>query len=190
MEQLIRFLHSIALLEIGLEKYLSDALRTTYHKKGDLLVRPDDIAQRISFIEEGIIRGYRLEGNIEQTSYFMTKGDVFISVQSFLTQTPAKEYIECMEDCTLRSISFEELKRAYKKYPSFQEHRAEILQQYYLLSIEREEMRRLPTYNRYCYLMENQPNLINRIEDKYLASYLNMHKSTFSRNKNKFAKRR
>jgi CRP-like cAMP-binding protein len=193
MDKLIDLLNSITQLEQPLEAHLRKLIRTTYHKKGELLVRPDDIAQRISFIEEGIIRGYRLEGNIEQTSYFMTNGDIFISVQSFLTQTPAKEYIECMNDCILHSISFKELKRAYKKYPSFQEHRAETLQQYYLLSIEREEMRRLPTYNRYCYLMENQPNLINRIKDKYLASYLNMAKSTFSRNKKKYkenAKRR
>jgi len=193
MKQLISSLNKIAKLDADLEKYLSRFLKTTHHKKGDLLVRPDDIAQRISFIKEGTIRGYRLEGNIEQTSYFMTKGDIFISVQSFLTQMPAKEYIECMEDCVFYSISFAELRRAYKKYPSFQEHRAEILQQYYLLSIEREEMRRLRTYDRYCYLMENQPDLINKIQDKYLASYLNMAKSTFSRNKKKYkenAKRR
>jgi CRP-like cAMP-binding protein len=193
MKQLISSLNKIAKLDADLEKYFSRFLKTTHHKKGDLLVRPDDIAQRISFIKEGTIRGYRLEGNIEQTSYFMTKGDIFISVQSFLTQMPAKEYIECMEDCVFYSISFAELRRAYKKYPSFQEHRAEILQQYYLLSIEREEMRRLRTYDRYCYLMENQPDLINKIQDKYLASYLNMAKSTFSRNKKKYkenAKRR
>jgi CRP-like cAMP-binding protein len=186
VEKLIALLNSFAELEKSLEAHLRPLIKTTCHKKGDLLVRPDDIARRISFIEEGIIRGYRLTGNIELTSYFMTKGDIFISVQSFLTQTPAKEYIECMEDCILHSISFEELRRAYQKYPSFQEHRAELLQQYYLLSIEREEMRRLLTYDRYCYLMENQPYLITRIKDKYLASYLNMAKSTFSRNKKKY----
>ena len=186
MENLIKTLTNIAQLKKPLKAYLGSFLKTTYHKKGDILVRPDDIAQRISYIEKGIIRGYRLEGNLEQTSYFMTKGDIFISVHSFLTQTPAKEYIECMEDCIFYSISFGELKRAYKKYPSFQEHRAEILQQYYLLSIEREDMRRLRTYDRYCYLMENQPDLINKIKDKYLASYLNMAKSTFSRNKKKY----
>ena len=120
----------------------------------------------------------------------MGDGDIFISIRSFFTQTPSREYIECMEDCIFHSITFEELGQAIGKYPSFNLHRAEILQNYYLQSAEREEMREMDMYDRYCYLMENQPNLIGKIEDYYLASYLNMAKSTFSRMKSKYARKR
>jgi CRP-like cAMP-binding protein len=189
MERLLSRLDKISLLETELKKYLKDVIKTSYPKKGDDLVRPDDIANRIYFIEKGLIRGYRVEEDIERTYYFMTEGDVFISVRSFLTQTPATEYIECKEDCILHSISFKELRYAYAEYPSFNFHRAELLQYYYLLSIEREEMRQLPAYGRYCFLMKNQPQLIGRVQDKYLASYLNIAKSTFSRKKGEYQKK-
>jgi CRP-like cAMP-binding protein len=190
MEELIALLDSYGALEQPLETYLRSVITTTHHRKGDFLVRPGDIAQRISFIEEGIIRGYRIKRGVERTYYFMMKGDVFISVRSFFTQTPAKEYIECMENCILHSISFQELRDACKKYPSFNLHRAELLLKYYLLSIEREDMHQLRTYDRVCYLMENQPGLVEKIEDQYLASYLSMGTSTFSRHKGKYNGRR
>jgi CRP/FNR family transcriptional regulator, anaerobic regulatory protein len=187
-EILISALRKFAALEAPLESLLLDFIRTTRHLKGELLISPGFTCTRISFIEKGLVSGYRIKGNKERTKYFMGEGDIFISIRSFLTQTPAIEYIECMEDCILHSITFEELEKTLTKYPSFQRHRADILQYYYLLSAEREEMREMDTYDRYCYLMENQSHLINRIKDKYLASYLNMAKSTFSRNKKKFKK--
>ena len=189
MEAPIDLLKKFGLLEEPVQARLKRLLRTSYHKKGELLVRPDDIAQRIYFIESGIIRGYRFKGKTECTFYFLVEGDVFVSVRSFFTQMPAKEYCECMEDCVLYSISYEELKYTYEKFPSFNLQRAELLQKYYLLSIEREDMHQLGAFGRYCFLMENQPSLMNRIEDKYLASYLNIAKSTFSRCKRKYAKR-
>jgi CRP-like cAMP-binding protein len=188
VEALITLLRSLGKLDRTLKGHLERLLRRTTHKKGDLLVRPDEIARRIYFIEKGLIRGYRIKGNNERTYYFVMEGDVFISVRSFLTQKVAKEYCECMEDCILHSISFEELESTYRKYIRFNLQRAELLQKYYLLSMEREDMHQLPAFDRYCFLMENQSALVGRIAGKYLASYLNMAKSTFSRNKRKFAK--
>jgi CRP-like cAMP-binding protein len=190
METLIRHLTSFASLEAPLESLLGDLIRTTKTLKGELMVTPGAICSRISFIEKGLVRGYRIKGKIVRNKYFMGEGDIFISIRSFLTQTPAKEYIECMENCILHSITFKQLNEVLTKFPSFHRHRADILQQYYLLSAEREEMREMGTYDRYCYLMENQSHLVERIEDQYLANYLNMDKGTFSRNKRKYARKR
>jgi CRP-like cAMP-binding protein len=190
MEELIAALNKFATMEAPLESFLRDLIRTTRPLKGEIVIRPGDIAERISFIEKGLIRGYRIKGNKERTKYFMGEGEIFISIRSFLTQTPAKEYIECMEDCILRSITFKELGETLEKYPSFHRHRADILQKYYLLSAQREEMREMDTYDRFCYLMENQSDLVGKIKDYYLASYLNMDKGTFSRLKGKYAGKR
>jgi hypothetical protein len=50
-------------------------------------------------------------------------------------------------------------------------------------------MRQLRTYERFLYLMDNQPHLVARIDDQYLASYLGMSPHTFSRHKSRYAER-
>src|ERR1700677_3246519 len=99
MKHLISHLRSYAAVDEALEQFLRKIIKRTTHEKGKLIVRPGDIAGRIYFIEKGLIRGYRIKDNKERTKYFMDEGEIFISIRSFLTQTPAKEYIECMEDC-------------------------------------------------------------------------------------------
>jgi CRP-like cAMP-binding protein len=189
MEQLFTALKKFAFLNEDLRFYLEGALKTTPHKKGDILVEIGSVCRRIGFIEKGLIRGYRYKRNVERTSYFLGEGDIVISIRSFFTQKPARERIEALEDCIIHSITYDELKYGYKTYPAFQEHRAEILQKYYLLSEEREDMRQLRTYERFLYLMDNQPHLAARIEDKYLASYLGISPYTFSRHKSRYTER-
>lgn len=186
MEPLIDTLNAIGILEPGLEKLLRAKLKKAQKQKEAYLVKPEMIADRIYFIEKGSIRGYKIEDDKERTYYFLTAGDVCISVRSFLKQVPAKEYIQCMDACTLWGITYKEYVEALERFPSFNLHRAFLLEKYYILSIEREDMRQLGAYGKFSYLMKNQPHLLQNIEDQLLASYLGMDKGTFSRMKRKY----
>jgi len=188
MEQVLNFLDSINPLEDGLRSFLKNNLRKSTPQKGAILLQEGTVARHINFIEKGIIRAFRSGNNDkERTTWFMMENDVFISIRSFLKQMPAKETIETLEPCLLYGLTFPLLQEALRRYPSFHFHRAEILEKYYLLNEEREDMRQEANkFDAFCYLMENYPKLVGRVQDKYLASFINVRPSYFSELKDKY----
>ena len=187
MEQVLELLDSIVSLEPGLRDYLTASLRPTRPRKKETLVREGDIARNIGFIEKGLIRGYMIrEDGSEFTKYFMQEGDIFISVDSFFSQTAATEILQSLESCIIYSITYQQLQYALAKWPSFKDHKIHFLQKYYRQSLRREEIRARPDYDRIAYLMEHYSTLADRVADKYLASFLDMTPAYYSAVKNEY----
>jgi len=189
MEQLFLLFDRIEQLSPGLKAYLQGILERKVVKKKEIILREGQIAGYIYFIEKGCVRSVRYKKGKERTAWIMKEGDVFVSVRSFFSQRRASETIEALEDCVLHCITFEELQKAYKEYPEFNLHGRIILQHYYELSEDRNEMRELPAIGRFEFLMTHQPELNGRVPQKLLASYLGMAPETFSQQKSKFTRK-
>ena len=189
MEPVFQLLEAIATLEPGLRDYLYSVLKTTKPPKNEILIREGDIARTIGFIEKGMVRGYQIEENGDEfTSWFMTAGDVFISIKSFLTQTPAYENLVALKPCVIHSITYDQYRFALKNWPSFHQHRAELLQKYYLQSEDRHQMRRQGAYEKVTYFIKNYPTLESQVLDKHIASFLNLEPHYYSEIKKQYKK--
>ena len=186
MDRLFLVFDNIRPLSPALRDYIERSVIRKVIKKGEIILREGEIAKNIYFIEEGIVRSLRHKKGNERTSWIMKEGDLFVSVGSFFSQTPSSEIIEALEDCVLYCISYEQLEKAYEMFPEFNLHGRVILQYYYQLSEKRNEMREQPTIDRVEFLMTDQPDLVGRISDKILASYLVMAPETFSSKKSKY----
>jgi CRP/FNR family transcriptional regulator, anaerobic regulatory protein len=190
MEQVLAFLETYGPLDDRLREYLLNHLRKTELAKGTILVKEGSVAGTIGFIEKGVIRGFRtLKGDSEKTNWFMVEGDVFASVLSLFQQQPAREAVQTLEPCIIHTLRFDQYKAALKLSPSFQRQRAEILEKYYMQSLEREDMRHEKIYERFCYLMQHYPDLVGRVLDKYLASFIGTTPTYYSDVKRKYFKR-
>lgn len=190
MEKLFEKFDRIKPLSSELKTYiLSILVRKTYRKR-DIILQEGQTAKYIYFIESGLVRSLKYKKGRQRTGWFMKEGDFFVSVRSFFSQTPSVETIEAMEDCVLYCISFEQLERIYRDFDEFNLHGRIILQYYYSLSEKRNDMREQPAIDRFEFLMDDQPELVGRVRDKDLASYLAMAPETFSLQKSKFAKRK
>jgi len=187
MDQLFLLFDRICRLSDGLRIYIERHLKKKKIKKGEIILREGQVARHIYFIEQGIVRSYRYKKGKERTSWIMKEGDLFLSVGSFFSRTPARENIQAMKDCVLYYITHEQLETAYRDFPEFNLHGRRILQYYYELSEKRNEMREWPAYDRFEFLMAHQPDLIGKVPEKLLASYLGMAPETFSVQKSKFA---
>lgn len=187
MEQLFLLFHNIRPLSPELKDHIRSILIRKLVKKKEVILEEGQVAKYIYFIEKGIVRSVRTVEGKQKTIWIMKEGDLFVSVGSFFSQTPANEKIEALDDCILYCISFKQLDKIYKDFPEFDHHGRVILQYYYSLSEKRNEMRDQKAYNRFVFLMTHQPDLIGRVPDKLLASYLSMEPETFSNQKSKFA---
>jgi CRP-like cAMP-binding protein len=187
MEQVLQLLRSSAPIEDGLRDFLSAELKPFHFKKNEIIIKEGSIARYLGFIEEGIVRAYRFdEKGHEFTSWLMVQGDVYASVWSYFTQSPATETVEAIKPTIAHCLSFQNLEFALKKWPSFHEHRADLLQKYYLESLRREQMRQKVGYERFCFMMEHYSHLEDKVEDKYLASFLSMTPPYYSELKKQY----
>lgn len=147
-----------------------------------LLLQPGQVAQRLYFVEKGLVRGYSLHEGQETSSWFMAEGDFIISVVSFFTQQPSAEYVELLEPAVLYSISHARLQELYRQFPEFNLVGRVLTERYYVLSEQRAyQLRTLSATERYHRLLQEYPKLIQRIPLKLLASYLGIAPETLSR---------
>jgi CRP-like cAMP-binding protein len=181
MEQVFKLFDAISPLDSGLREYLINELIPMEFEKGEVLVKMDQIARYIGFIEKGVIRGYRVSSNLQEYgSWLVRDGDVFASVPSFFLQLPSTEIVQVLERTSALCLPFEKYQYMLKEWPGFHHHRAEILQKYYFQAVDREIMRMDVAYQRFCYLMKHYSDLVERVEDQYLAGFLSLTPQYYS----------
>ncbi|HVW62257.1 MAG TPA: cyclic nucleotide-binding domain-containing protein [Puia sp.] len=189
MEELFRLFDDIQLLSPDLRNYLISKLIPLKIAKKTTIQEEGQIADRIYFIEKGLVRAVRMEKGKPKTAWIMNEGNIIVSVESFFLGIPSVEQIETLEDCEFQSFLRKDLYKAYEDYPEFNLHRAVILERYYPLAEFRNRMRQMKAEDKFKFLLLTQPELVTRksAKDKLLASYLGITPGTFSLQKNRFA---
>ncbi len=151
------------------------------------LVAAGDICTDAYFVEKGLARVYCQEKKYNEmvsiTSWFAQEGGVLSSIDSFLTQKPSNEYIEIIEDCTLRVLPHVVLKEIWEEQPDICKAFIRLYEQYIMVYERRihKLMRIKDPVLRYLFFLKLYPTLVNRISLKYIASYLDMSAETLSR---------
>ncbi|TDH18147.1 Crp/Fnr family transcriptional regulator [Segetibacter sp. 3557_3] len=186
MERLLGLLASIHPLSPALEQHLSEIIQRQLFPKKCMLLKAGHTCRHIRFVEQGLARCYHNENSKEVSSWFMKEGDVFISVESFYQQKPSIESIQALEDCHVYSIEYAQLQHIYSTYPEFNIIGRILTERYYQLAEQRSKsLRSKSARERYAYLLNNHPELIQRVPSKYLSSYLGITEETLSRIRSK-----
>ena len=112
----------------------------------------------------------------------MCEGELIVSVGSFFNQSVSKENIQALEDCLLFYISFDELQFAYQNYPDLNSLGRILTENYYRLSEQKLfSLRMQRAHEKYLFLLDHSPHIVQRVPLKYIASYLGITKETLSR---------
>ncbi len=158
------------------------AIRIEKQPKGHLLFKEGEIVKDCFFLIKGCVRQYQMVDGVEKTTAFYTDGQGISSFTSATKKTASGYYFECLEDCELAVISIEKELDLYKKYPGFESlSRAGMENQ---LGEYQDMMAKFITQkpeDRYLDILQNRPDLINRVPQYHLASYLGVSAETLSR---------
>lgn len=182
MEELLTFLNSIYPLEKGSIDFLNKNLKWIEIPKKDFILKSGHICRNIYFIKTGLLRSFHVMDDREISSAFMKEGELILSVESFFNQSISNESIQALEDCFLFYISFEELQFAYQNFPDFNSLGRILTEKYYQLS-ERSlySLRMQRAHEKYLFLLNHSPYIVQRVPLKYIASYLSITEETLSR---------
>lgn len=186
MEQVLQMLNSIQPLSDDLRFYLTQTIKPKELKRNDYLFRAGHVCQHICFIEQGLLRCFYLLNGKEVTAWLMKEGDVITSVESFFDRVPSYEFIQAYEDCRIHYITHEELMYASTKFAEFSDIRLKLTEYYYIQSEKRLFLLRgRSAAEKIEYMQLHHPDLVKRLEQKDLASYLDISEVQFSKMKPK-----
>jgi len=159
-----------------------------FKKKGTLLLEEGQYSRDGYFVLRGCIRTYyNLDGE-EKTTAFYTEMEG-VTPHCVTTKKPSEYYISCLEDSIL-TISDPDMEvEIFEKFPKF-ESLCRILSEE-LLAKEQINFHQFKTSSpeeRYLALLNQRPDLIQRVPQHQLASYLGIKPQSLSRLKARILK--
>lgn len=151
-------------------------------QKNDVVFREGGKADFVIFIEEGILRTYRLVNDKEVVLGFTFPGDIDTSPISFISQEACTETIDAV--CDIRGYKISR-SNFFNELESVKAHN-DVLQTLLLRYIDTLIVRHLDSKaytaeENYLKLLMSQPKLINNIPLKDVASFLGISKERLSR---------
>jgi CRP/FNR family transcriptional regulator, anaerobic regulatory protein len=185
-ENLYQFLNSVYPISANLKMELEKRLVEKEVKKKEFLLQEGEVCNNIYFIESGFFKSFHLREGKEIVQWFMKTNDVIISVNSFYNQVASYEFIQATEDAVVHYISYESLQYLYKNFIEFNFTGRQLTQHYYALSEQRlYGMRKQNAEERYNFLLNTHPEIIQNASRTDIASYLGISLETLSRMKKK-----
>ncbi len=159
-------------------------------KKGQLLLKEGSIAKECFFNIKGCVRSYQILNGEERTTQFFVEGEPIASLLSYLNKTPANHFFECIEDSTLAVLSFDNERKLYKQHPKFETLCRNSIEQEF--GKQQEILQNYLTKNpeeRYLMLQETRPELLQRVPQYHLATFLGVQPESLSRIRKRIALR-
>ena len=170
--------------------FLADKVVVRTFDKRQRLVQAGEVDQYMNFVVKGLVRMYFLKGKTEVITNIAREGELISSSASFLSGDPSCYFVETLEPTLMLSMTRGDLDALYEQSCTVERLGRQITTQLVLQKEEWElECLRLDTRERFLRFVQNNPDLMQRVPQKYLASYLNMKPETFSRLKHLLRKR-
>lgn len=150
-------------------------------KKGTVLLKAGQKSQESYFVLKGCIRVYYIIDGEEKTTAFYTEMDA-LTPPCVISKAPSEYFISCVEDSILTVSNSEMEVEVNSKFPKF-EIMCRMLSEELLAKqrIDFDEFKTSSPEQRYLNLLQKRPDLIQRVPQHQLASYLGIKPQSLSR---------
>lgn len=163
------------------ELILPCVIKRKFEKK-EIITHTGQVEEYLNFIDSGLARKYYKKETDEINTQISYEGHIIHAQESFHSRTPSEYTIETIEASELTSITYECLERIYSSSLKMQQlGRLVITATMVLKDKWQSQLVKLTPRERFINFVTKHPELMQRVPQKYLASYLNIKPETFSR---------
>lgn len=161
---------------------LEHAIKEVNLPKGHLLFKEGKVETDVYLIKKGILRAYSIHDGNEVTFWFGHEGDTAISMKSYVLNLPGYESIDLLEDSELYHIKANELQKLYSEDIHIANWGRKFAENELIKTEERLISRQFKSATeRYHDLLNNTPQLLQRVQLGHIASYLGITQVSLSR---------
>ncbi len=155
-------------------------------RRRQFLDQPGFVSQFRNYIQEGSFRSYFISDEGKEHTVQIAMEDWFVSdFYSYVTRTPATLFVEAMENSVILQMNYDDIEGLCREIHA--------LSEYFRITTERafafSRMRALSNLSktaeeRYLELLGRYPNMVERVPQKVIASYLGMTPEFLSKIRN------
>lgn len=159
-------------------------------KKGDFLLKEGQKSINSYFVLQGCIRQYNLSDGDEKTTRFFVEGEWIISVDEISENPISMHNWICMEDCILVIGNEEKAQELFDKFPKLETISRKIVEKAF------SEIQKTILYyhsetpeQRYLSLVDKYPDILQRVPQYHIASYIGVKPESLSRIRKRVAQK-
>lgn len=184
------YIQSTFHLPPGEEAQISAFFKPLTLKRNDFLLKENQFAQYLCFVESGWMREFYYHDGREITKWISGPGYFIVDLASFLFEKPARVNLQALTDCELFAISKTDYARIAQVIPKWPEIEKIFIARCFTVLEERVMTHlSLSAEERYDAFFQYNPELFNLVPLQFLASMLGMTPETFSRIRKKRSER-
>lgn len=166
-----------------------DPFRPLHLAKGEHWLHAGDVCGHVGFVISGLVHAYYVAQGEQVTQEFYLENTYATSYVSFLTGQPSQRYLQALVDTHLLVLSREDLYRFYSGSQDAERMGRLIAEGAFMRFDYRAQQLLLKApEQRYLDLLKDRPNVMQRVPQKLVASYLGMRPESLSRIRKRIAK--
>lgn len=182
MQHLLQAISQRCFLSPELQRRITSDFVEKNLKKGEKILVQGNKANYLYFIKKGVLHNYYYHDSKQISSWFYNENQFITSWHSFYAQKASFEEIECLEDCTLFQISYNDYQKLIADFPAFGNF-ARLLAEEMLTFLDEfsKGWSFLTAKEKYDVLLTYFPNIELKVKLGHIASFLGISQETFSR---------
>lgn len=152
------------------------------YPQGHILFNADRTERNIYIIKQGMARAYIEADGKDITIWFGQENDVILSANGYVNGKKGYETMELLEDSILYKINLAQLSERYKTDIEICNWARQLIEkefartEHHLISVLS-----LPAAERYAQLLNEKPEILQRVQLRHIASYLGISSEHLSR---------
>jgi CRP-like cAMP-binding protein len=178
-----KFINSLfPLKEEQMEKLLS-IWQPFECKRKTILTTAGETERHLYFVLEGVQRAFFIGNDKQEATIVFTYAPSFSGVaDSFLTQTQSKYFLETLTSSRFLRTTYKQVEHLMNEYPAIQRMILQLSAFALKGVLERQiELQCFSAEEKFRTLLKRSPHVLQIIPHKYLASYLGIDATTFSK---------
>lgn len=161
---------------------IADAFQVERVKKNEVIIDIGESLSKVFFVAKGIARGVYFDADgREYTKCFATEG-MWCGVYNYIKRTPYEFRIEAIEDMTLEAVLVNDLEKIFTKMPKCRQIFEHLCMEAFMKEEQRNyQLLMLNAKEKYNKFAEDFPDIVQRVKQEYIASYIGVTPSSLSR---------
>jgi CRP-like cAMP-binding protein len=182
MENVRQYFEKFVDLNDYLWSLFTDKIEYVEYEKGETILKQGEVENYVYILESGAVRLFIPQEDNDITFGFAFQGHFFSAYDSFIFRSPCAYQIETLTEVKLQRMSYENLNNLFDNISEGNSIGRKMAETFFVGKQKRElSLLTKTAEERYYSLFKNQPQLIQEIPLKYIASYIGITPQGLSR---------
>ncbi|MFK7773480.1 MAG: Crp/Fnr family transcriptional regulator [Saprospiraceae bacterium] len=179
-------------LSLSDAQVLFKSAKSKKFEPNDYLLKEGSVKKEIYFIKKGLIRIFSINDKGEEiTVGLFWENQPYASIDIIMMNQPSRHYAQALESTEILYIDYDLLENIVSKNPKLSHNRKFIWQK--ILKRAQDKIESFILYSpeeRYTRFVEANPDIINRVPNKYIANVLGITPVSLSRIRSRIAQKK